>query len=121
MKHVLYAIPVILVLVGCGGGGDASSNETAQGGAKLWLEAAVNGDLAKLRELTVDDYEQTALKVAQSIRDDQFSLEYLGWVAGGEVGGQKEWSAAQGPRIVTLRLREVTPGNWQVSDASTSW
>ena len=107
MKRSLLMLALVSLVFGCGGGGAKNStNETAQGAARLWLNAATTGNEAKVRELTVDSYEETALKVVKILREDQFTDENLLWSAGGVSGGMTEWSAAAGPAVVIMKLKE---------------
>ena len=77
--------------------------------------------MATVKRLTEDDYEPTAMKVIKILRDDEFTADGIVWAAGGKTGEDMEWSAAKGAAIVTMKLREVNPKDWQVVDVSTSW
>ena len=109
----------VAALAACGGGGGG----TAQGAAKEWLKAATANDEAAVMALTMDDATHV-LKVVEIMNDPEepFTLDNVSWSPGGNaVGGDLEWHATKGAQIVTLTLKEVSPGVWKVRDAAISW
>jgi len=120
MKLWRGALCAIALLLGCGGGGGADE-DTSQAIAKQWIAAAVGDNLVEVRHLTVDAYDQQAMDMVKFIQEAEFSVDHIGWAAGGELNGVYEWSAANGAQIVTMKLRSDGAGSYQVFEISLSW
>ena len=122
MKKLMVGLAVAALLLGCGGGGgESTTNKTAQGCAKLWLNAALQGNEARVRELTVDSSEAKCVKLIQLIKDPELTADDYKWSA--EPAPEKEYCfrAGMGLNVIFIDVIEMSEENHQVSDVSVSW
>jgi hypothetical protein len=111
-----------LVAAGCGGGqGEESTTGTPQGAAKLWLNAAMASDDARLRELSLDAFQDQAAGMAAQIREKIDPGAQWLWGGSGQEGADYNWTATAPGGVVFLKVRAVGADEYRVAEVSTSW
>ena len=107
-------------MLGCGGQDYSGPAASAQEAAKRWLEAAVAGDESALRELTVDEAEDSLLADAERIRKNIEELSGVRWNGTIPRKGDKAWIATVRGNMITLEAEEIGEEHWEIVYVMTS-
>ena len=122
MKRRLNVVAAVLLVAACACGRSGSSTTgKPQGAAKLWLQAAIGNDDARLVELSSSDFRDRAAGYASQIREKFTRMEEVRWGGSGKEGSEYAWTATAPGGAVFFKVREVSPDEFRVTDVQPSW
>ena len=123
MRPKLAIAAVLLVCTACVGPRKvhSSTTATAQGAARLWLEAAASGNDARVAELSTGDFRDKAAGTASQIREKLTSVENVRWGGSGKEGGDYSWTATGPGGVVFFKVHALSANEFRVSDVQPSW
>ena len=112
---------LFLAFCACGGQDASGPPATPQAAAKGWFEAAMKGDEAAVRELTVDAAEEALLYHANRFRESFSDKDVVQWSpTTAKKWENKAWLARIKGSVITFEMTKVDETHWLVADILTS-
>jgi hypothetical protein len=109
-----------LLLVACSGE-TTSTTEKPQGAAKLWLQAALDRDDARLNALTLPEFQDRAPGLANVIREKYQPGDPFQWGGSGLEGQDYAWTATGAGGVIFFKVRKTGDSDHKVSHVEVSW